>query len=110
MDERRTIEQFFLGLTICNTVTVNTGQYGESSDDVLANYVGESSDEVALVKGAHAYSFQLLERLSDFIKIRSHDGVETIFNILHVLQFDSERKCMSVIVKNKNDKILLFCK
>ena len=29
-DERRTIEQFFLGLTICNTVTVNTGRNSSS--------------------------------------------------------------------------------
>ena len=48
--------------------------------------------------------------MSDFIKIRIHDGVETMFTILHVLQFDSERKCMSVIVRNKDDQILLFCK
>lgn len=33
-----------------------------------------------------------------------------IYKLLHVLEFNSSRKRMSVIVRNEEEKIFLFCK
>jgi phospholipid-translocating ATPase len=37
-------------------------------------------------------------------------GVETVYEVLAILEFTSARRRMSVIVRNPEGKIILFCK
>uniref|UniRef100_A0A8C7K5G3 Phospholipid-transporting ATPase n=1 Tax=Oncorhynchus kisutch TaxID=8019 RepID=A0A8C7K5G3_ONCKI len=83
-------ELFFRALCLCHTVqvkeeeTVDSIKRGIHQGKPTSFYISSSPDEVALVEG--------MKR----------------FELLHVLNFDSVRRRMSVIVKSR--EYLLFCK
>ncbi|CAJ0750755.1 3796_t:CDS:10 [Entrophospora sp. SA101] len=75
-------------------------------------YKAESPDEAALVSAAKNLGFVFLGRSTDSITIDIF-GKEYTYQILNILQFNSTRKRMSVIVKSPEElgsEILLFCK
>jgi len=93
-------------LALCHTVIIdtNTGEYNASSPD-----------ELALVEGAKSHGFELINR--------DHNNVIELqvpawgycatrkFKVLNVLEFNSDRKRMSVIVEDLMDnKIQLLTK
>ncbi|EFA80510.1 P-type ATPase [Heterostelium album PN500] len=100
---------FFLGLAICHTVIP------ESVDDqgkilLLVKYSSSSPDEIALVKEASSAGVKFHTRTPAHLGI-SVLGEEREYKLLNVLEFSSDRKRMSVIVKNYNtDDIILYCK
>ena len=49
------------------------------------------------------------ERGTEFINICIENQIET-YQILKVIDFTSERKCMSVLVKNQDGKIINYIK
>ena len=73
-------------------------------------YEAESPDEEALVKGAYYFGYVLTGRFPGSVKLRLPNDREANYELLHTLGFDSSRKRMSVIVRNPNGKIQLFCK
>jgi len=73
-------------------------------------YEAESPDEEALVKGAYYFGYVLTGRFPGSVKLRLPNGRETNYELLHTLGFDSSRKRMSVIVRNRSGEIKLFCK
>lgn len=73
-------------------------------------YEAESPDEEALVKGAHLFGYTLKARFPGSIRLRLPSGIETDFELLHTLPFDSTRKRMSIIVRNPEGEVQLFCK
>uniref|UniRef100_A0AAX7T5I0 Phospholipid-transporting ATPase n=1 Tax=Astatotilapia calliptera TaxID=8154 RepID=A0AAX7T5I0_ASTCA len=83
---------FFRALCLCHTVqvkeeeTVDGIKRGIHQGRPTSFYISSSPDEVALVEG--------MKR----------------FELLHVLNFDSVRRRMSVIVKSSSGDYLLFCK
>uniref|UniRef100_A0A4W6CQF1 Phospholipid-transporting ATPase n=1 Tax=Lates calcarifer TaxID=8187 RepID=A0A4W6CQF1_LATCA len=83
---------FFRALCLCHTVqvkeeeTVDGIKRGIHQGRPTSFYISSSPDEVALVEG--------MKR----------------FKLLHVLNFDSVRRRMSVIVKSSSGEYLLFCK
>ena len=98
------VASFFIHLALCNTVI--PGQ----SDDGTIVYQASSPDEEALVQGAALMGYQLISRSSDRIVISCH-GQQYEYEVLAVLEFNSDRKRMSVIIKDKsNGKIRLLCK
>ncbi|KAJ1973052.1 hypothetical protein H4R35_004332, partial [Dimargaris xerosporica] len=75
------------------------------------NYRAESPDEGALVKAAKNFGFTFLGRNKDQVKLDIL-GTNFTFIQLDVIEFDSTRKRMSVIVRRPapwND-VVLFCK
>lgn len=68
-----------------------------------------SSDEQALVTGAKYFGFEFVDRSPGFLvfKIR---GEEKKVEVLDVLEFNSTRKRMSIIVRDETGAILLYCK
>ncbi|XP_065815006.1 phospholipid-transporting ATPase VB [Labrus bergylta] len=94
---------FFLALTICNTVVVSMAtaqrQRPAAASDNLS-YEAESPDEAALVHAAKAYGFILLARTPDSVTVRLPSGKELVFELLATLTFDSTRKRMSVLVRH----------
>jgi len=76
-------------------------------DDI--KYMGTSPDDLELVKAASQQGYKLIETSIDKKIIKIGDKNYT-FEILKVLGFSSERKRMSVVVKDKNGVIKLYSK
>ncbi|NWS62381.1 AT8B1 ATPase, partial [Chunga burmeisteri] len=96
------IQKFFFLLAICHTVMVDT------SDGQL-NYQAASPDEGALVTAARNFGYVFLSRTQNTITI-SEMGIERTYDVLAILDFNSDRKRMSVIVRELGGNIKLYCK
>jgi phospholipid-translocating ATPase len=101
--EDEPIFDFFRALALCHTVVV-----GKDQEHNLI-YKSQSPDETALVEAAKIVKFTLTNRDLKTITIRVCGEDET-YTILHVLEFDSTRKRQSIILKTKDEKIILLCK
>jgi len=72
-------------------------------------YKASSPDEEALVKSAAAYNASLWERNGDIVNIDIH-GKREQYTQLVAFEFTSDRKRMSVLVRNSNGKLRLYIK
>nr|CAD2144792.1 unnamed protein product [Meloidogyne enterolobii] len=97
------IYEFMLMLACCHTVVPEHKENGE------INFQATSPDEGALVRMAANNVFIFNERRPTEIFVQTPYGLES-FDLLNVLEFTSDRKRMSVILKDKNNKIKLYCK
>ena len=75
----------------------------------IGEYSGVSPDDVELVKTAHEQGYTFMQSSNKLREIRIGDLIQT-FDVLNVLNFSSERKRMSIIIKDKNGIIKLYCK
>ncbi|KAL0488141.1 phospholipid-transporting ATPase [Acrasis kona] len=96
-------DQLFEALSLCHTVVPELR-------NEQVEYQASSPDELALVVGASRRGFRLLERESNIIRTDNHSDQIRTYEILALLEFSYERKRMSVIVKDQNGQIHLFCK
>nr|XP_020671188.1 phospholipid-transporting ATPase IC [Pogona vitticeps] len=96
------IRQFFFLLAICHTVMV------DATDGEL-NYQAASPDEGALVTAARNFGFVFLSRTQNTITISEMGTVKT-YEVLAILDFNSDRKRMSVITREPDGAIKLYCK
>uniref|UniRef100_A0A3Q3F832 Phospholipid-transporting ATPase n=1 Tax=Kryptolebias marmoratus TaxID=37003 RepID=A0A3Q3F832_KRYMA len=94
--------EFFKLLSLCHTVMV------ENNDGNLV-YQAASPDEGALVTAARNFGFVFLSRTQDTITI-SEMGNEATYEMLALLDFNSDRKRMSIVLKFPNGQIRLYCK
>jgi len=103
------IRDFLTLLAVCHTVVPERDE--NNSEKII--YQGASPDEQALVEGAADFGFVFDTRTptSVVIKVKSKENeTKENFEILNVLEFNSTRKRMSVIVRTPDGKIKLFCK
>jgi phospholipid-translocating ATPase len=101
------ITHFYQSLALCHTVIAERPD--EDNQDYI-EYKAQSPDEAALVATARDMGFVFLRRDSNklFVKIK---GEEKVFILLNVLEFNSTRKRMSVIIRPMDsDRIVLLCK
>uniref|UniRef100_A0A8C2GCS4 ATPase phospholipid transporting 8B1 n=1 Tax=Cyprinus carpio TaxID=7962 RepID=A0A8C2GCS4_CYPCA len=96
------IHEFFKLLSLCHTVMV------EHKGDELV-YQAASPDEGALVTAACNFGYVFLSRTQDTITILEMDHEET-YEMLALLDFNSDRKRMSIILRFPDGKIRLYCK
>ncbi|XP_073710480.1 phospholipid-transporting ATPase IA isoform X4 [Misgurnus anguillicaudatus] len=96
------IMEFMTMMAICHTAVP------ERSDDKIA-YQAASPDEGALVRAAQNLGFVFSGRTPDSVIVESL-GWEEKYELLHVLEFTSARKRMSVIMRTPSGKIRLYCK
>lgn len=77
-------------------------------------YEAESPDEAALVVAAKVFGFFMIKRTNTTITLleRMTDGShEREYDVLNLLEFNSTRKRMSVIVKDRQTgRMVLYCK
>lgn len=104
------IQIFFRLLAICHTAIP---EVDEETGKIL--YEAESPDEAAFVISARELGFELYNRTQTSVSLHEMDPlsgkrVERLYKLLNVLEFNSSRKRMSVIVKDEDGKILLLCK
>nr|DAD31633.1 TPA_asm: hypothetical protein HUJ06_010484 [Nelumbo nucifera] len=104
------IQKFLCLLAICHTAIPEV-------DDVTRkiSYEAESPDEAAFVIAARELGFEFYKRTQTSISLHELDPVsgkqvERSYKLLNILEFNSSRKRMSVIVQNEEGKILLLCK
>ncbi|XP_066146792.1 probable phospholipid-transporting ATPase IA isoform X1 [Euwallacea fornicatus] len=97
------IKDLLILLSVCHTVIP------EQMTDGSVIYHAASPDERALVDGAARFGYVFKSRTPDYVDINAL-GVDERYEILSVLEFTSARKRMSVIVRDPNGKIKLFCK
>ncbi|VFV36001.1 probable phospholipid-transporting [Lynx pardinus] len=96
------VRQFFFLLAVCHTVMVDR-------IDGQLNYQAASPDEGALVSAARNFGFAFLARTQNTITI-SELGTERTYSVLAILDFNSDRKRMSIIVRTPEGNIRLYCK
>ncbi|KAK2509734.1 hypothetical protein MC885_020764, partial [Smutsia gigantea] len=96
------VRQFFFLLAVCHTVMVDR-------IDGQLNYQAASPDEGALVSAARNFGFAFLARTQNTITV-SELGTERTYNVLAILDFNSDRKRMSIIVRTPEGSIRLYCK
>ncbi|XP_045383392.1 phospholipid-transporting ATPase IC isoform X1 [Lemur catta] len=100
--KEREVRQFFFLLAVCHTVMVDR-------NDGQLNYQAASPDEGALVNAARNFGFVFLTRTQNTITI-SELGTERTYNVLAILDFNSDRKRMSIIIRTPEGNIRLYCK
>jgi phospholipid-translocating ATPase len=101
------ITHFYQSLALCHTVIAERPD--EENPDYI-EYKAQSPDEAALVATARDLGFVFLRRDANriFIKVK---GEEKEFVVLNVLEFNSTRKRMSIIIQPAgSDRIVLLCK
>ncbi|KAM1517675.1 hypothetical protein ACFX1Z_020735 [Malus domestica] len=104
------IQKFFSLLAICHTAIP---EVDEANGNI--SYEAESPDEAAFVIAARELGFEFYKRTQTTISLRELDPVsgkkvERTYSLLNVLEFNSTRKRMSVIVRSEEGKILLLSK
>lgn len=97
------IEEFLTLLAVCHTVIP------EKSEDGRITYHAASPDERALVAGAMNFGYVFDMRTPSNVEVNAL-GQRKRYEILNVLEFTSTRKRMSVIVRNAQGEIKLYCK
>ena len=80
-----------------------------SNNENEEKYSGISPDDVELVKAASNQGFTFMKSNNNIRKINICCE-EKEFLILNILNFTSERKRMSIIIKDSNNNIKLYCK
>lgn len=106
---------FILSLALCHTCIPKRS--ASDSDDCI-EYQSSSPDELALITAARDMGFVVTNRNSTLLTIKTYpNGFEqepTLedYEILEYIEFDSQRKRMSVLVRMSTNpnKILLICK
>eukprot|EP00741_Cyanophora_paradoxa_P018391 tig00000204_g17756.t1 len=72
-------------------------------------YDAASPDEGALVEAARAAGFVFASR-GEGTAVVDAAGVTLTYEILHILEFSSDRKRMSIICRDPSGRLMLFCK
>ncbi|KAM6438935.1 phospholipid-transporting ATPase IB [Rhynochetos jubatus] len=96
------IQEFLTLLAVCHTVVPE-----RQGNKII--YQASSPDEGALVKGAKKLGYVFTGRTPHSVIIDAL-GKEKTFEILNVLEFSSNRKRMSVIVRTPGGQLRLYCK
>ncbi|KIW09243.1 hypothetical protein, variant 1 [Verruconis gallopava] len=99
-------KRFMLALALCHSVVPSISTVDGRSK---IEYKAQSPDESALVGTARDVGFTMLRKLDDKFIIDVL-GTEQTYTVLDMIEFNSTRKRMSVIVRMPDNKIVLFCK
>jgi phospholipid-transporting ATPase len=97
------LRHFALAISLCHGVIPSLD---EKTGKLI--YESQSPDETALLEAVSANQYSLKKRTKDIMTVEI-DGVPKDFEVMNVIEFDSTRKRMSVIVKY-DGKIRLYSK
>mgnify|MGYP000731217650 CR=1 FL=1 len=104
-----TLKQFLEALGLCHTVITEVKKTKQGQDYTIYN--ASSPDELALVNGARHLGFFFKERDEDNNMVCETEWAGTRkYKLLNLIEFDSTRKRMTVVVRTPEDKILVICK
>nr|XP_033779615.1 phospholipid-transporting ATPase ID isoform X2 [Geotrypetes seraphini] len=97
------VHDFFRLLSLCHTVM------SEEKKEGKLYYKAQSPDEGALVTAARNFGFVFRSRTPKTITVHEM-GKPITYQLLAILDFNNLRKRMSVIVRDPEGKIRLYCK
>ena len=107
-DNAADLAHFFKVLAVCHTVVTEEGADGTTE------YTAASPDESCLVSGAKFLGIEFLSRDATdvMIQVRDRNGGANVekWQFLEVLEFNSDRKRMSIIVRTPQGQLLVLCK
>uniref|UniRef100_M8CBK9 Phospholipid-transporting ATPase n=1 Tax=Aegilops tauschii TaxID=37682 RepID=M8CBK9_AEGTA len=112
------VVKFLMVMALCNTVVPIKRQicivpytFHNFSNDGTISYKAQSQDEEALVNAASNLNMLLTSKDSSGIAEICFNGSKFYYEVLDVLEFTSDRKRMSIVVKEvKSGKFLLLTK
>ncbi|EGC35956.1 hypothetical protein DICPUDRAFT_32597 [Dictyostelium purpureum] len=103
-DHQKYISEFLLNMCICNSAIC---EIDKDSNEV---YQSQSPDEISLLECAKINRYQFKSRSTSEIKIKILN-TEKVFQLLAVMDFTSERRRMSVCVRDPETmKIFIYTK
>ncbi|ORE10804.1 phospholipid-translocating P-type ATPase [Rhizopus microsporus var. microsporus] len=103
-EQSQSLVHFFSALALCHTVIP------ELDENDKIEYKAQSPDEAALVATARDLGFTFVAREQDNVVVDIMGEQKTMI-LLNVLEFNSTRKRMSVIMRSPQDgKVILLCK
>ena len=105
--QRVHITAFFKALAICHSVLSDRPE--PKDNPFYLTYKAESPDEAALVAAACDVGFPFVAKGKDYIDIEVMGQAERYIP-MKLLEFNSTRKRMSVIVRNPQGRLVLYCK
>lgn len=105
--QRPHILAFFRAIAICHTVIAEKAEPMERPFEI--EYKAESPDEAALAAAARDVGFPFIARSNNAIDIEVLGQMER-YTPLKLLEFNSTRKRMSVIVRTPEGRVILYCK
>ncbi|KAF9044299.1 phospholipid-transporting ATPase 1 [Panaeolus papilionaceus] len=105
--QRNNIMAFFRALALCHSVLADKPE--PEKEPFLINYKAESPDEAALVAAARDAGFPFIGKFKETLEIEVMGQVEK-YTMLKMIEFNSTRKRMSVILRCPDGKIILYCK
>jgi phospholipid-translocating ATPase len=106
-EQRGHIAAFFRALALCHSVLSDRPE-AETKPHFL-NYKAESPDEAALVAAARECGFPFINKSKDLFEIEVM-GQSEKYTLLKMLEFNSTRKRMSVLMRCPDGRIILYCK
>jgi magnesium-transporting ATPase (P-type) len=103
------MDKFLECLGICHTLV---SEEKTNKGNTVRVYNASSPDELALVNGMRHFGFAFRDRDSDdnIIIDNSYTSEVLKYKLLHVFEFNSDRKRMSVVVRTPYNKIMIVCK
>jgi phospholipid-translocating ATPase len=106
-EQRPHLIAFFRALALCHSVLADKSD--PRGHPFHLDYKAESPDEAALVAAARDVGFPFVGKSKDGIDIEVMGQPER-YTPLRVLEFNSTRKRMSVIMRCPDGKLILYCK
>jgi len=113
------IKEFLLALALCHTVQADAMPPQPSGNDetdgaqepavTVYEYQASSPDEKALCEAAQKYGVVFKGKSGDYMEVLVKGKLER-YKILHILEFDSTRKRMSIILETPSKEVLMLCK
>ncbi|KAJ3277641.1 hypothetical protein HK104_003117, partial [Borealophlyctis nickersoniae] len=103
-ETRETMTLFGRALSLCHSVIPSID---EKTNTTI--YESQSPDETALLHGISQAGFKLLSRSKNHTTVNVLGTVEKT-PVLQTLEFSSDRKRMSVIVRTESGELHLYCK
>ncbi|AEO56553.1 hypothetical protein MYCTH_2301640 [Thermothelomyces thermophilus ATCC 42464] len=104
----RKARQFILCLALCHTCLPETG------DDGAISFQAASPDELALVEAAKDLGYLLVDRAAQSmtLQVRTPNGptITEKYEILDVIEFNSRRKRMSIVIRLPDGRRCIFTK
>ncbi|XP_069068532.1 phospholipid-transporting ATPase ID-like [Pleurodeles waltl] len=101
--EEPSTQEFFRLLALCHTAMSEEKKEGQLV------YQAQSPDEGALVTAARNFGFVFRSRTPETITVVEMGETKT-YELLAILDFNNVRKRMSVIVRDPNGRLTLYCK
>ncbi|KAF8952701.1 hypothetical protein BGZ52_004473 [Haplosporangium bisporale] len=102
----KAIMNFWTAVAVCHTVITERDM---DQDPFKIEYKAQSPDEAALVSTARDVGFVFLEKKGPMMHLEIM-GQPRSYKILNILEFNSNRKRMSIILRPPEGGIVLVCK